>query len=105
MGIIENVKETVGLIQKIDNLDLYRRILNLQAEVMQLVEENTELKRSLNLQQDLVFEKNAYWKRSQDSQKEGPFCPQCWDSSRLLMRSLDKGDRIYICPKCNTATC
>ena len=38
------MKEAVGLFQKIDNIDLYRKILDLQAEVIALVQENTELK-------------------------------------------------------------
>jgi hypothetical protein len=69
MGIIENVKEAVGLVQKIDNIDLYRKILDLQAEVMALVQENTELKQKARIAQDLVFRDNSYWRNS-----EGPFC-------------------------------
>ena len=53
MGIIDNVKETVTLIQKIDNIDLYRKVLDLQSEVMAVVEENTELKRRLRISGDL----------------------------------------------------
>lgn len=54
MGITDNVKETVTLIQKIDNIDLYRKVLDLQSEVMAVVEENTELKRRLRISGDLT---------------------------------------------------
>ena len=38
MGVIDNVREAVKLVQQIDNLELYRALLNLQSELMPLVE-------------------------------------------------------------------
>lgn len=35
MRIIEDAKEAVKLVQQIDNIELYQKILNLQAEVTQ----------------------------------------------------------------------
>ena len=54
MGTIENVKEMVILIKNLGDLDLYRRILDLQGEIIDLTgakrsleEENHELKKQL----------------------------------------------------------
>jgi len=44
MSILEDLKSLVGTIQKIDNIELYRQILDLQNEVLQVVAENTQLK-------------------------------------------------------------
>jgi len=37
MGIVEDVREAVKLVQQVDNIDLYRKILDLQAEVQEMV--------------------------------------------------------------------
>jgi hypothetical protein len=39
MGLIENVKDVVSLVQKMDNIDLYRKILDLQADALRLTTE------------------------------------------------------------------
>jgi hypothetical protein len=96
MSIIDNVKEAVTLVQRIDNLDLYRKILDLQAEVMALVEENNDLKRKLQIAEDLVFRENSYWRRS----GEGPFCCRCWDAESKLIRLIVQGGFKPKCPNC-----
>lgn len=102
MGIVDNIKDTVALIQKMDNLDLYRKVLDMQAEVMALVEENADLKRKLRVSDELVFRDNAYW-RGQGSQREnGPFCPRCWDSEAKLIRLKITKAYQPECPNCKT---
>ena len=39
MGIVDNFKETAKLVQQLGNMDLYRRILDLQGEAMELTEQ------------------------------------------------------------------
>ena len=50
MGIYESIKDIMSIAQKADNIELYRQLLDLsqqafdlQAELNQLKEENTEL--------------------------------------------------------------
>jgi len=96
MGIIENVKEAVAIVQRIDNLDLYRKILDLQAEVTALVEENNALKRRLSVAEDLVFRENSYWRTNGD----GPFCCRCWDADSKLIRLIVQSGFKPHCPNC-----
>ena len=39
MGILDTLPETVGLIQRVDNIELYRQLVTLQTQVMTLVDE------------------------------------------------------------------
>jgi len=101
MGIVENIKETAKLIQKIDNIDLYRRILDLQAEVMELVDENRRLKEQLQVRSELTFDKGAYWLGKDEKTRDGPFCSRCWDVDRKLVRIRCAPGYTPVCPQCN----
>lgn len=101
MGIIDNAKDVVSLVQKIDNLELYRKILDLQSEITKLVGKNTELKRQVkDLTEKLEFHgtlehrDGAYWK----ADGAGPFCMRCWGKERAL-RPMN-GTDVYGCPVC-----
>lgn len=102
MGIIDNVRETVGLIQKMDNLDLYRRILDLQAEVTALVDENRTLAERLRITDDLRFSDNCYWRTNASGETAGPYCPRCWDVDGHLVRLLTRHKHHPQCPECKT---
>jgi hypothetical protein len=106
MGIIDDVKAIASTVQQIDNIELYRQILNLQSEVMGLVEQNTKLRASiselemqLQLSAELIFRANAYWLTS----GEGPFCSACWDSKKQAVHMHAGPDRDYYeCPVCKS---
>lgn len=111
MSIIDDVKSVAKLIQQIDNVELYRKILDLQGEVMGLVQENSELRKEmaalkehLRVTESLKFERNVYWNEKPDGTKEGPFCSKCWDKEKLLVRMTTMGNPQYHrCPACNVA--
>jgi len=96
MSIIDTLKETVGLMQKIDNIDLYRRMLELQTQVMALFEENRSLKEQLATRAQLKFKKNAYWMND-----DGPFCSRCWDAESKLVRLHQQEGCVPRCPSCD----
>jgi hypothetical protein len=110
MGIIETAKEIASTIQKIDNIELYRQIQNLQQEIQDLVDENSELRKRareahdlLTVQQQLEFDHNAYWRALEDGEKQGPFCSNCWDGHKKLIRMHISTDPDYAtCPSCDT---
>jgi regulator of replication initiation timing len=71
MGIIDDVKSVTKVIQQIENVELYRKILDLHAEIRNLVDENQDLKseilslkEALKTKESLQFECNAYWTKS-----------------------------------------
>ncbi len=94
MGIIENAKEAVKLVQQIDNVELYRKILDLQAEAMELTEQLKEkdeiisqLKDALDLKGKLICQKSAYYLvDDKETAVDGPFCTKCFDVDHVKCR-------------------
>ena len=109
MGVIENVKEVTTLIQKIDNIELYKKILDLQGEILTLVDENRKLKSELDdlkerqkVRDSLVFDHSVYMLKKSDGQESGPFCAPCWDGGKKLVRLSDYDHPEYLwCQVCD----
>ena len=95
MGAVDTLKEVVGLIQKVDNIDLYRKVMSLQEQVYELFEENRLLKERLTMRETLQFKSNAYWRGD-----EGPFCSSCWDGEQKLVRLHIQRSYHPRCPTC-----
>jgi predicted RNA-binding Zn-ribbon protein involved in translation (DUF1610 family) len=59
------------------------------AEIKDLLTEKDEeikaLSESLSASDDLQFERGFYWKITEDK-KDRPFCPNCWDSNKKIIR-------------------
>lgn len=118
MGIVEDVREAVKLVQQVDNIDLYRKILDLQAEVQKMVQQNREkdetisrLEQALELKGKMVCEHSAYFLVDEEgNKKDGPFCTNCWDNEHATRRLVggcrpkDKQGGFNLswvqCPKC-----
>lgn len=101
MGFVDNVKDVVKVAREIDNVELNRKIIDLQTEAISLIEENAKLKKEVQeLTEKLAFQGSlkhrdgAYWKSDDD----GPFCMPCWDDKHKLMRM--NGPDVYHCPTC-----
>lgn len=110
MGIIDDVKSVAKTVQQIDNIDLYRRILDLQGEITTLVEENAKLRRQVTEFESvaataavLVVKRDSYW-RVREGEEDGPFCTRCWDVDKKLVRLHEAASPEYgRCPNCDKA--
>lgn len=107
MSAIDTVRELATLIQKLDNVPITDKVIQLQSDVMQLQEdlfqlreENRQLKESLTLKEDLIFEEDLYWKDVEP--REGPFCTNCLDGEDRLVRMHQPTSKGFTCPKCDT---
>ncbi len=107
MGAIDNIKEFVGLVQKLDNIELLKRTLELQNEVMALTDENHRLKAEIAAARDaasrgstLSFRAPLYYAPDDAT----PFCPRCWEVDRRTVH-LHGPFRVtglrWDCPQCN----
>lgn len=112
MGIIENAKEAVKIVQQIDNIELYRKILDLQAEAIELSEELkkkdetiSKLKDALSLKGKMICEASAYYITDEKGNKtEGPFCTKCFDIDQSKCRLVaDNKEPQVICPNCKVS--
>lgn len=112
MGIVDNFKDILKVAESVNNLELYKKLSELQTRVMEVEEENRRLKeqvRQLNEQrsigENLQHDGERYW-LDRDGKRDGPFCPTCWDVDAMLvrMRTWESESRNihYICDFCNS---
>jgi len=109
MGAIDNVKEVAKLVKDLGNMELYRQILDLQGEIMELTQENREmqnrvheLEKTLNQVKQMKFQPPFYYIEGDPV----PHCPRCWEVDRRAVHFLEPvkvmaGTR-YDCPQCKT---
>ncbi|MDB2123913.1 MULTISPECIES: hypothetical protein [Clostridium] len=100
MGFYDSVKDVLNIVQKADNIDLYRKVLDLQKDAMDLLEENMMLKEKVRILEEEVSLKksvkyiaDAYYVVSENGETDGPYCRVCWDKDKKLIR-MTKGNYI-----------
>lgn len=105
MNIIDGIKEVAQVVRKADNIELYRQILDLQQEAMELVEANYRLRNELRelsdikeIQSELVFKDNVYQLNSDG--EIGFYCTTCWDVNNKLVRLHENSYEMVYCPIC-----
>lgn len=109
MSVIDNAKELAALIQKLGNTDLYRRIVELEGEIIELTREKHELDQRLAVQdkhaeiiKTLRFDSPFYV--SQDKQEL--FCARCIESCQCAVHVVKTNKierwRYWMCPECKT---
>lgn len=92
MGIYEGFKDAISIAQKADNVDLYKRLLDLSAqaldmqeEIRQLKEENAELKKEQDLESRIVRHEEPYI-TLRDESPEIHYCAVCWGNEKKLIQ-------------------
>jgi hypothetical protein len=109
MGAVENMKEVAELVKKYNDIELNRRILNLENEVLDLSREKRraeekieDLERTLKFAKDLSLRQGFYWLEGDAN----PFCLGCWDAKRMAIHvkrlAFVKDGNRYECPHCRT---
>jgi hypothetical protein len=110
MGIIENAKELADLIKVLGNVDLHKKIVELEGEIINLSQNNNELLKSIKelkdqiqLEHNLVFKPPFYYAPND----EVPYCPKCWEADHRAVHLTDPtkdlvtGKIFYKCKVCN----
>jgi hypothetical protein len=109
MGVVENMKDVADIVKKFNDIDLNRRILDLENEVLDLArakrrgeEKIEELERTLKFKGDLKFKEPYYWLEGDDV----PFCPNCWEKEpepiHVVHQWSEHGETRRDCPNCKT---
>jgi hypothetical protein len=107
MGAIDNVKEVAKLVRELGNMELYRQILDLQGEIMELTQANRELQtkvreleETLNQVGQMEFRTPFYYAEGDDI----PHCPRCWEVDKKAVHYPDPfrsaAGPVYTCPQC-----
>jgi hypothetical protein len=107
MGAIENVKEVAKLVKDLGNTELYRQILDLQGEIMELTQANRGLQTRVRELEDTISQIGQMTFRSPFYYMGGdpvPHCPRCWEVDKRAVhypapRNTGVGPQ-YDCPEC-----
>lgn len=82
MGILDNAKEIADLIKKVGDVDLYRKIVELEGEIVELTRQKraleervAELTDALAFKSHLTYREPFYFADGD----EVPYCPKCWE--------------------------
>ena len=109
MSIIDNAKEIAALVKKLGDIELYRKIVELEGEIIELtrakreVESQTEhLREVLKIKEQMRFIKPFYYMGNDPV----PFCPQCWEANKVAMHLQGPIDVVagprYDCRNCKS---
>jgi len=107
MGAVENIKEVADLVKKFNDIELNRRILKLEEEVIDLTRDKRraddkveELQRALKFKSELKFNDPYYWLDGDRS----PYCPGCWDAKKVAVHVVTVKHPMLLdqkqCPSC-----
>lgn len=107
MGVIENMKDIADLIKKAGDVELYRKIVESEGEVIELTRANRglenkvrELGEMLALQKEMKFKEPFWWQDGDNT----PYCPACWEAHKTAVHVtfiFDNEDATrWDCPSC-----
>jgi hypothetical protein len=110
MGIIDNAKEIATAVHEIKNLELYERVLNLNAGILEMVEENRKLRieiedlnKKLQLQGRMNFKAPFYFQDGDST----PYCSSCWETKTQPIHVVtiwdSEGNIRRDCPTCKNS--
>ena len=105
MGLYEGIKDVAKIVQQADNVDLYRRLIELSAQALdmqnminKLSEENAILKKKQDIEERIQRHSELYLTlKNEDSIL---YCSHCWDNERKLIQ-VSTLNGLYQCPHCN----
>ena len=111
MGAIDNAKEIARLVRDIGSIELNQKIVDLQAEIIELIQKNNKVEKELfNLKKFIELDNSIYYKSPyyyKEGEEDYPLCPICWEKNKLaihltgsLVTTMKGGVRN--CKSCNT---
>ena len=106
MGLYEGIKDVAKIAQQADNIDLYKKLLDLSAqalemqdEIRKLKEENAKLKRIEGIGNRLIRHSQPYITLKGDS-KQIKYCAVCWGSNHKMIQMKEADPNLFSCKKC-----
>ena len=109
MSVLENMKEVADIVKKIGDIELNRKILTLETEVIELTREKRraderveELERTMKFKAELSFKEPFYWMPGDAV----PYCAHCWEDARKAVHVIyghsNSSGQYWHCPNCKT---
>jgi len=107
------IKAAIEVARRSDNVELERQLMDARQEFNDLREANFELQKKVKeLEEELSRTRGAvyyrepwYYSKNSDGNEDGPFCPNCYDTKKQLVRAprrtVGMGGVIQECPSCS----
>ena len=109
MSIVTNAKELADVIKKLGDVELYRKIVELEGEIIELTREKhaletrvQELTETLAVNENLQFKEPFYYANDDAV----PYCPNCWEANHTAIHLINGGlyregtKTRFDCPSC-----
>lgn len=114
MAVIDSFNQVVEIARAIGDPSLKKALIEVRAEIKELLEENRQLRernRTLSAQlnekgdqgppkKSVKFERGAYWLVDADQVLRGPMCRRCWETKQELHRTVQQVQYFFTCPQC-----
>lgn len=108
MNLYDAIKDAAKIAQKVDNIELYRTLIDLsrqayelQEEILRLREENSQLKKRQEIESTIIRHQEPVVTKADDS-ISAYYCAHCWDNEGRLFQVSCSENGTFICPHCNT---
>ncbi len=108
MDLYQGIKDVAKVLQQADNIELYKKLLDLckqaldmQAEVERLTRENRELREAQELKTKIIRHDEPFitLEGHPDSER---FCTTCYGREHVLIQVRDLHNGYFSCPSCQT---
>jgi len=98
--IMDKSEQKLKLAELIETLaNIKMEIADVKSTLLEKDEEILKLKEELKLKEDLIYEQPYYWIKKEDS-KDGPYCQNCYDFNKSLIRLQELGTGFWECFSC-----
>ncbi len=113
MSLIQAVKSVTSVAQKLGDLDLRQKLLDIQGEALELMEQLKEkdakieqLEKALLLKGKMIHKGSAYYLTDDSGEiVDGPFCTKCFTVDHIqchLIQPVKMASDVVQCQKCKS---
>lgn len=106
MSLYDAMKDAIKIAQQADNIELYRQLLDLssqaldlQVDLANLKEENRRLHSELTLKRNVVRHKGAFVTLADDAE-DIAYCAICYAKTDKMFQLMEYSDTQYYCYNC-----
>lgn len=108
MGLYEGIKDVARIVQQADNIELYKTLLDLGAQALDMQEEifllkkqNEDLKTELNKKQSIIRHKGLFITVKGEFPQIA-YCASCYGKDNKSIQMFDYDEERYRCLVCGT---
>lgn len=112
MSIFSDLQLVAKALQEAGKIELYQKLIEVQAIISQVQEENQNLRETaarleeiLKIKGTLKYEQNSWFECDETGKKvAGPYCSRCWDLNKKLIHLHETASRgLFRCPECKAS--